>query len=316
MKVSLLAIALLLAALPAVHAQENVTITHASGQTTVPKNPGRVLIFDLNTLETYHELGIPVLGGMSNIPDYLPGFKNNADYKAAGSLVKADLAAVQALKPDLIVIGGRMRSVYDSLSAIAPTVIFGTEADDFWSGFEKNVRTIASLHGKEKQAEEKLAALRRKTELVRGKSKEDTGKALFALHVNKRFAPNGPKSRFGFGYDVLGLKPAYTPAPSAGGRSRGSSGQGGQEGGERQPGPSLADINPDYLFVFDRETGIKGTMPDKESLMTDDVKQTNAYKQGKVFLLPGNIWYLGGGGLVSVDRKITDIGRLLYGITF
>ncbi|WP_353196629.1 hypothetical protein [Parapedobacter defluvii] len=93
--------------------------------------------------------------------------------------------------------------------------------------------------------------------------------------------------------------------------------------GEGDPGnqprpqvPALGQINPDYLFIIDRATGIKGTMPNKEDLLTDDVKATAAFKSGKVFLLPGNIWYLSGGGLVSVEKQITDIGEQLYGIRF
>lgn len=289
-------------------AQEQVSIVHSKGETRVMPNPKRVVILDLGSLETYYELGIPVTGGPDNVPDYLPDFrKNNSGYTGVGNVARANLAAIARLKPDLIIIGGRLGGVYDSLSAIAPTVLFGIDNSDFWTGFEKNMRTIASLHGKEKLAEEKLAVLRTQVEKVKAKSRSDEGKALFVLHVNERFAPNGPKSRFGFGYDVLGLKPAYTHA-AEGGRP------GGQGGQARPQTPALAQINPDYLFIIDRESGIKGTMPDKETLMNEDVRATNAFKNDKVFILPGNIWYLSGGGLISVEKQITDVGRQLYGL--
>ncbi len=289
-------------------AQEQVSIVHSKGETRVMPNPKRVVILDLGSLETYYELGIPVTGGPDNVPAYLPDFrKNNSGYTGVGNVARANLAAIARLKPDLIIIGGRLGGVYDSLSAIAPTVLFGIDNSDFWTGFEKNMRTIASLHGKEKLAEEKLAVLRTQVEKVKAKSRSDEGKALFVLHVNERFAPNGPKSRFGFGYDVLGLKSAYTHA-AAGGRP------GGQGGQARPQTPALAQINPDYLFIIDRESGIKGTMPDKETLMNEDVRATNAFKNDKVFILPGNIWYLSGGGLISVEKQITDVGRQLYGL--
>lgn len=287
-------------------AQQN--IVHSKGETRVMKNPQRVIILDLGSLETYSELGIPVIGGPDKLPDYLPQFTaNNPGYTGVGSVARANIAKIAELKPDLIIIGGRLGGVYDSLSAIAPTILFGADNNDFWSGFEKNVNTIASLHGKEKAAGKKLATIRQKVEKVREKSKADQGKALFVLHVNNRFAPSGPKSRFSFGYDVLGLQPAYTPEPAP---ERGRS-----EEQARLQSPSLTQINPDYLFIIDRETGIKGTMPDKEALMTDDVKATKAFKNGRVFLLPGNIWYLSGGGLISVEKQITDVGRQLYGLS-
>lgn len=297
-------------ALPQASVAQQVSIIHSKGETRVNRNPQRVVILDLGSLETYHELGIPVTGGPDNVPAYLPDLrKNNPGYTGTGSVARANLAAIAALKPDLIIIGGRLGGVYDSLSAIAPTVLFGIDNNDFWPGFEKNVRTIASLHGKEKAAEEKLAALRSKVEKVKTKSRSDEGKALFVLHVNERFVPNGPRSRFGFGYDVLGLKPAYTPPPATEGTRPG--GQGGQA---RPQAPALAQINPDYLFIIDRESGIKGTMPDKEALLNEDIRATTAFKNGKVFVLPGNIWYLSGGGLISVEKQITDVGRQLYGL--
>lgn len=303
-------------------AQQQISISHAKGETKVNKDPKRVVIFDLGSLETYHELGLQVVGLPNNVPSYLPKFSDSTKYTRSGPMTTPDVAIVAALKPDLIIIGGRHQSVYDSLSAIAPTILLSADNEDFWPSFEKNVRILASLHGKEKLAEEKLAALRKKVELVQAKSKDDTGKALFVLHVNERFNPNGPKSRFGFGYDVLGLKAAYTPDPAASavGGGRGNRGGGeqaaGQERSQAPQGPTLGQIDPDYLFIIDRATGIQGTMPEMSDLLNDDIKATKAYKKGKVFLLPGNVWYLSGSGLASVDRKITDIGKQLYGLSF
>jgi len=46
------------------------------------------------------------------------------------------------------------------------------------------------------------------------------------------------------------------------------------------------------------------------------LKQTPAYRNKKIVTLPGNIWYISGAGLTSVDKKITDVGEQLYGIEF
>lgn len=293
-------------------AQENIQIKHSAGETTVTKHPKKVVIMDLSALETYYELGIPVAGVVDKVPDYL-GEYNDAKYAKVGNVKTPDMEAVEALKPDFIITGGRMGSYYDSLSMIAPTIIFGVDTENFWPSFEENIKTIASLHGKEQLAEEKLAALREKRKLVQQKAQADPHKTVVAMHINGRLNPSGPKSRFGFAYDVVDLKPAYIPEVDL---NQPAKPQEQGQRAQRPQAPKLSQINPDYLFIFDRNTGIQGVMPDSDEIITDDVKATAAYKNGKVFILPGWIWYLAGSGLTSVDQKITDIGEKLYGIKF
>jgi iron complex transport system substrate-binding protein len=128
-------------------AQATITIKHSKGETTVSKNPKKVIILDLSALETYHELGIPVAGTLDKVPGYLDEY-NDAKYAKLGNVMKPNFEALAALKPDLIITGGRQSSSYDSLAMIAPTVIFGSDSDDFWTSFEYGVNTIATLHGK------------------------------------------------------------------------------------------------------------------------------------------------------------------------
>lgn len=289
-----------------VSAQKAVTFKHSKGETKVQKNPKKVLIMDLSALETYDELGISIAATVDQVPEYL-GKYNDSKYIKVGNVKTPNMEAVAALKPDFIITGGRMGNYYDSLSMVAPTIIFGTDTEDFWGSFEQNVRDIATLHGKEKLAEKKLTALRQKAAQVQEKAKADPKKTVLAMHMNGRVMPSGPNSRFGFLYDALDLKPAYIPDAEAANTPR---------GGERPQAPKLADINPDYLFVFDRNTGIQGVMPDANDIINDDIKSTQAYKDGKVFILPGWIWYLSGSGLTSVDQKITDVGEKLYGLKF
>ncbi|MFZ4863937.1 siderophore ABC transporter substrate-binding protein [Sphingobacterium sp. Mn56C] len=306
MKKYYLILAALCFVIPAV-AQETITIKHLNGETTVTKNPKRLVVLDMGSLENCHELNIPVIGGLGNVAQYMPKYGDANTYTAVGTVPKADVAAVAQLKPDLIITSTRQRSQIDSLSAIAPTLVLGTTVADFWSTFENNVQLIGSIFNKEKEAAQKLGKLRQKLAQVQAKAEEDQNKAVVVMHINERLIPNGPNSRFGFAHDMLHLKPAYISEASA-------ENQG--ERGKSNDTPSLETLNPDYLFVFDRATGIQGTMPVLADLLTDDAKKTKAYKNGKVFLLPGFIWYLSGSGLLSVDNKVTDIGEKLYGIKF
>lgn len=134
LKKSIIAFGLTLGLSAAAFAQETITIKHSKGETVIPKNPKKVVIMDLSALETYHELGIPVAGTVDKVPGYLDEY-NDAKYAKLGGVMKPNFEALEALKPDLIITGGRQSSKYDSLSMIAPTVIFGSDADDFWTSF-------------------------------------------------------------------------------------------------------------------------------------------------------------------------------------
>lgn len=281
---------------------ESVTIQHEEGETTVKKNPSRVVIFDVGTLETYDVLGIPVFGVSNSVPDYLSKYSAD-EYVKLGSIVSPDIEAVKVAKPDLILISGRQSKMYDELSAIAPTVFLGVNTANYWDSFEKNVRFIAEVHGKEKLAEQKLEELRRKRDLVRAKTAEDDSRTLVLMHVRGGHSAYGAGSRFGFPHDVLGLREAQPV------EVQGHIGQRIKEGDG-----FLKKASPDYILLIDRDSAVGGERKATDELLNDELKQTPAYKNGKIVDLPGNIWYVSGGGLYSVDKQISDIGKQLYGI--
>lgn len=285
-----------------------VTVKHRKGETRVKKHAGKVVIFDNGSLETFYALGIPVAGVPNNVPAQISEYRADK-YVKLGSMPSPSVKDIEAFAPDLIIVGGRHQRLYDSLAAIAPTLLFSVDNKDFWNSFEQNVRSIASIFDKEKLADQKLAELRSKLAKVQAKTGNDKGKALVTLYVNGRHNPNGAGSRFGFPFDILGLKPAFE-APAAGTSP--------EQGGERarQPEGYIAALNPDYIFIIDRQEGISGKGDAWEVKVNDDIRKTAAYQNKKVFALPGGVWYLSGGGLISVDKQISDIGTYLYGNIF
>lgn len=289
------------------HAQTNdfITFEHPNGKTIVRKNPRRVIIFDIGSLETYHELGIPVLGGTDNVPSYLPKYKSES-YLRMGSIMDPDTNAIRSARPDLIIISGRQNRVYDQLSEIAPTVFLGVDNENYWSSFEKNVRFIAGIHGKEDLAEQKLAELRKDRDRVRAKTAEDNRRAIVIMHVRGNHTAYGKASRFGFPHDVLGLKEAISLHTES---------HTGHRFKERDG--LIQNADPDYILLIDRDSAVGDEKrKSKEELLSGEMKQTKAYKNNKVIDLPGNIWYISGGGLYSVREQIKDIGKQLYGIQF
>ncbi|MBK1440168.1 ABC transporter substrate-binding protein [Parapedobacter sp. ISTM3] len=284
---------------------ELVTIKHQLGETQVRKNPERVVIFDIGSLETYHELGIPVAGVANSVPAYLPEYRSDK-YAKLGGVKGPDIRAIAAFAPDLIIISGRQSNAYDSLSTIAPTIFLGVDTKDYWRSFETNVRHIAKLHGKEALAEQKLAALRQKRDLVTTETKDDGNTGFVVLHVRGGHTAYGSGSRFGFIHDVLGVRQSLADLDDT-----------SHTGHRFSEGDGLVEkANPDYLFLIDRDSAVGGDEKQTDGLLSDELKQTPAYRNNKIVALPGNIWYVSGGGLISVDKMITDVGTQLYGLKF
>lgn len=112
----------------------------------------------------------------------------------------------------------------------------------------------------------------------------------------------GSASRFGIIHDVFGFAQADEAIEVS-------------THGQSVTYEYVADKNPDYLFVVDRDAvvtsdgGVTGSA--KDSVENALVKNTNAFKNGKIVYLDPNYWYLSGGGLVSVSEMVNEVGTVL-----
>ena len=120
-----------------------MTIKHELGEdSTVTKNPEKVVVFDFGILDTFDELGIEVAGlPQANIPSYLSKYEDEK-YTNLGSLKEPDFEAIHALKPDVIFISTRQAELYEELSEIAPTVYVGLDTAHYMDSFKQNMELV------------------------------------------------------------------------------------------------------------------------------------------------------------------------------
>src|SRR4051794_38311975 len=184
-----------------------VTVAHAQGETTVPVDPETVVVFDVGVLSTLDSLGVEVAG----VPDAVfPG--SLAEYgedsvPKVGSLFEPDYEAVNALQPDLIIVGGRSAAVYPQLAEIAPTLDLSVNSADFLASFEERTTALAAVFGAEDEVAERLDALRARIGEVH-EAAAGAGDGLFVMTSAAELSAYGPNTRFGLVYDELGLTPA------------------------------------------------------------------------------------------------------------
>jgi iron complex transport system substrate-binding protein len=276
-----------------------VVVEHKLGETAIPETPKRIVVLDIGALETLHELGVKPVGvPKKHMPSYLDDVKNDESIGDAGSVIEPDFEQINALSPDLILISTRQERFYDELSHIAPTVFIGTDNKDYLNSFHRNVELLGRIVDKEQEAVEKLAAIEAKITASQARFENNPNKALFVIYNNGKFSAFGKGSRFGFIHDVLHLKPATDHVEES-------------VHGQKMSNELIATTNPDYLFVVDRNAAVLGKVANKAEVENKLIQQTNAYKNGKIFYLDPDVWFISGGGLISVDLMVDDINQLL-----
>lgn len=277
---------------------KEVTIKHELDETKVKQNPKKVVVFDFGALDSLDKLGVDVSGLPKQVvPSYLKKYEDKK-YENVGSLKEPDFEKLSNIAPDLILISGRQSDLYDQFKEIAPTVYIGTDSNDYIGSFKKNMHILGQIFNKEDEVDKQLKDIDSKISDIKDKAEKSGKKGLVIIANDSKISAYGPKSRYGFIHDVMGVKPVDDKIEAS-------------THGMNISFEYIKEKNPDILYVIDRSTAIGEGKPAKEFLENDLVKQSNAYKDGKIIYLDPTTWYLSGGGLESVSSQIDDVSKSL-----
>lgn len=279
-----------------------VTITTLNGnkepvEIEVPYNPQRLAVMDMAVLDMLDnwDLGDRVVGmAKTTYVDYLSAYIDNDDIKNLGTLHEADLEAMMEVNPDIIFIGGRMSSQYDALSEIAPVVYLGTDYEiGLMQSMKSNTGYIASIFGVGALAESQIAGFNDRIAMVADAAKGKT--AVIGVCTNGGFNTLGNKSRC----SVIGSEAGFENLADDVNATHGN----------ESSFELLVELNPDYIFVLDRDTAIsaEGAQIAQEVMENQLVQQTKAYKNSQIIYLTPTPWYLAEGGISAMNAMLTDL---------
>lgn len=128
-------------------AAEMQTVEHAMGATEIPDQPERVVVLEINLLDTAMALDVvPVGAALIVNTDELPAYLGDdvQEIASVGSITEPSLEQIAELDPDLI-LGAKSRheDLYDTFSDIAPTVFVESPGGDWRS----SVHTVGEALG-------------------------------------------------------------------------------------------------------------------------------------------------------------------------
>lgn len=266
---------------------------------TLEQQPERLVVLDYGFLDTLDALGVEGVvgvaqnGGKGFLPENLKEKYFTSDIADAGSLKELNLEAVAAAEPDVIFISGRQAGYYEELTEITPNVIYiASDNEDYVQGIYESVDLAAKIFGKEDKAEELKAAFQEKVDALKEKA-SGYENALVTMYNEKKLSgfDNGEKSRFAYVYNDFGFNPAVTGIETS---SHGSD----------FSFESVLKVDPEVLLVVDRGANEEVAKADVENNI---IKQTRAYKDGKIVYLDGTTWYFSSGGITTETSKIDEI---------
>lgn len=281
-------------------AQATVPVKHARGQTSVPANPTKTIVMDMAVLDTLHALDVEVAGvpTAAKLPPQLAQYAEPR-YLKVGSLFEPNYEVIHAAQPQVIIVAGRSAPKYDELSKLAPTIDLTVDPRDLVGSVTRNTETLAAIYGKQAQARQQLDALRASISALQGQA-ATAGTALVILTTGGKMSAYGPGSRFGVIHDAFGLKPA-------------AKGLNVSNHGQAISFEFIAETNPDWLFVIDRDAAIGREGVSAQRMLDNDlVRATAAWKNKRVVYLNGFNWYLlGSAGLTAMQQNVDDIAAAL-----
>lgn len=282
---------------PALRAEE-VTVQHAQGETRVPLNPKVVATLDIAALDTLKAIGVDVAGVPTlTYPPYLAQFSDSR-YRKVGSLFEPDYEALNALAPDLIIVGGRSAPKYAQVAKLAPTLDLTPDLQHRVASAISHAQTLGKIFGKQQQVADLTSKLQVSVKALRAQTAK-AGTGLLIMTSGGRISALGAASWFGTLYNDFGVQPVARKI---------------DEGphGQVISAEFLLDANPDWLFVIDRDAAIgeKGASA-KELLNNELVRQTKAWKAGHIVYLDPVQWYIVGDGLTALQSMVNEVSTAL-----
>lgn len=275
-------------------AQDKV-ISHAQGETTLSGVPAKVLVQDWASFDNLTALGVAVAGvPASNVPGYLAD-QQPTEAIGLGSLFEPDFEGIAASQSDVYFVAARSAAAYETAKDILPTIDLSVGNDAIIDGVKKNLTTLGEIFDLQPKAAELIASLDAKVAEVKAAA-EGKGRALVVVTNAGKLGVYGPDSRVSWVYNEIGMPSALADVKD------------GDHGGDAVTFEFLLEVNPDWVFVVDRDAGTGESNGAAAALLDNELfNQTAAAKAGQIVYLDPQAAYITMHGYTGVMLMLEQI---------
>lgn len=254
---------------------ELVTINDKYGQVTVPKNPKRVVVLDNRSFETLESWGVKISAVPKAVMDQESAYVKDDGVQDIGDHKEPKLELIASINPDLVIIGQRFSNYYEDIKALVPNakvidldIDLTENAETPGKNLEEGLKELTGILGKifDKKAESDQLIQDFESSLSQAKEayKGDSVMSIIVSGGKIRFAAPKTGRVWGPLYELMDWK-----------SSMDIDGSSADHKGDDISVEAIAQSNPDWLFVLDRDAAVasvENAIP-AEELWTKDFKR-------------------------------------------
>nr|VDG62640.1 Iron compound ABC uptake transporter substrate-binding protein PiuA [Streptococcus thermophilus] len=269
-------------------ASDTVTIEDNEGTKEVPVNPSSVVALDNRSFEILDEWGVqPVAAARALVPETIPGIADNDDIIDIGNHREPNLEAIVAAEPQVIVSGQRFSEYNEEIEKLVPDAVLidlePREDQPLDKEFLRQVDALGKIFEREeeakKMADDFTSALDRAREAY-----NDEWKVMAVNVSGGEIGYVAPKVGRTWGplFDLLGLTPALEI-------------EGGSDDhkGDDISVEAIAEANPDWMLVLDRDAGVRTEDSAPAQQVLDESQalgNVTAVKEGHIYIAPADTY--------------------------
>ena len=282
-------------------------VTDAHGKHEVPNNPERVVATDNTVMRVLEKWGVKLVAAPQKILSKNSPYKTDSSIADMGAHREPNLEAMVAANPDLVLTGKRFIEHYDAIVAAVPeAAVIDTDLKSFGENLsvedalKKQVELLGEVFNRSNDAEALIKDFdEAKNKAVKAYDKETKVMGLVVSGGDINYSAPSKGRGAGPFFDMIGLAPALEVEGAT-----------TDHQGDDVSVEAIAQANPDFIIVLDRDAAVKADDPSyqpAEKLLNEAeaLKNVKAIQEGKVFYLPAD-FYLPE-GIISYTEILNDL---------
>ncbi len=272
-----------------------VEITDVHGTVTVPVNPKNVVALDNRTFETLSDWGIELAAVPKGVMPADSPYVADESVQDIGNHREPNLEIIAAVNPELVIVGQRFAGFYEDIKKIVPNAAVidlnfdvseaaDAPGENLVNGLKNSTIALGQIFDKNKEAEQLVADFDQAIEDAKSAyNGTDTVMSIVVSGGDIGFSAPRSGRVWGPMYEIFG----WVSALEVGNAS--SDHQGDDISVE-----AIAQSNPDWIFVLDRDAAISSTtdaVPAQDVIDNSPALQnTTAVSKGKIVYAPNDTY--------------------------
>lgn len=246
-----------------------VAIEANGGSVDVPSPAQSVVALDNRTFKLLDDWGVELSAGAVSLMRADVSYKDNGDILDIGNHREPNLENIVAAEPDLIISGQRFSQYNEDIADLADAPLVDLEpreGEELGEELKRQVTTLGEVFDKQDEAQTLVDDYDAAVERVSAAyDSEETVMSVITTGGDINYSAPGAGRTLGPVYDSLGLTPSLEVDDASTG-----------DQGDDISVEAIADSNPDWIFVMDRDAGVNANSGEEYTPAQDLIAESPA----------------------------------------